>query len=118
MTAVGVRFQDEQLREKMLPCLTVCPMNAFKSTGFYFTVEEYYNQTYNMDEIFYYHNMFDLMSDFHLTIEELRGIYTGRCYMVCPKREMPKRDFLTLPIWKFGDIKGFQFLFSTLDIGS
>ncbi len=37
MTNVGVRFRDEELSEKMLPCLTACPWNAFKKPGKKFT---------------------------------------------------------------------------------
>ena len=37
MTNVGVRFRDEEIKEKMLPCLTACPWNAFKKPGKKFT---------------------------------------------------------------------------------
>ena len=107
MTSIGVRFQDDQLSEKMLPCLTVCPINAFKNQGFHFTIEEYYNQTYSMQEIFYENEKFNLSANSNYAIEEVNGIYTGRCYMVCPTKKMPMRDVLILYFWKFRDIKGF-----------
>lgn len=106
MTTVGVRFQDEQLSEKMLPCLTACPMSAFKNQGFHFTNETFYNQTYNVDEIFYENEKFNRSTN-NFTIKEVKGIYTGRCYMVCPTRKMPKTDVLVLFFWKFRDIKVF-----------
>jgi hypothetical protein len=106
MTTVGVRFKDEQQSEKMLPCLTACPMNAFKIQGFHFTNETFYSQTYNMDEIFYENEIFNLTHNSNLTIEEVRGIFTGRCYMVCPKRKTLKKDVLFIHFWKFRAIKG------------
>jgi len=36
MTDTGVRYEDDDLNEKQLPCLTACPWNAFKKSGFHF----------------------------------------------------------------------------------
>jgi len=41
-------------------------------------------------------------------VEELKGVYLGRCYMACPSRPLPKKDVVMIQIWKFRDIKGFK----------
>ena len=106
MTSVGVRFQDEQLSEKMPPCLTACPVNAFKSPGFYFMNETFYNQTYNKEEIFYETKKHNLSMTSGFTIEEVKGISVGRCYMVCPSKKLPRKDGTFFNFWKLRDIKG------------
>jgi hypothetical protein len=104
MTNVGVRYQDDQLSEKMLPCITTCPMNAYKSPGFHFTIEAFYNQTYNIDEIFYEKEKWLENSNF--SIEEVKSLTYGRCYMVCLSTKMPKKYGAYFKFWKFRDIRG------------
>ena len=70
MTYVGVQFQDDPLNEKLLPCLTACPMSAFKSFGFHFMNETFYSQIYNMDEIFQDSKQFNLSHDSRFCVEE------------------------------------------------
>jgi hypothetical protein len=106
MTTVGVRFKDEHLSEKMLPCMTACPMNAFKSPGFHFTNETFYNQTYKIDEIFFESKKLNFSVTSVYGVDEVKSIIFGRCYTVCESKKMPKKRGLTFLFWKFRDIKG------------
>ncbi len=40
-------------------------------------------------------------------VVELKGVYLGRCYMVCPSRPLPKKEAVLIRVWKIRNLKGF-----------
>jgi Amiloride-sensitive sodium channel len=112
MTTVGIRTYSQEEKTKLLPCITVCPWQAFKKQGFF------YNKALLMQEGFEKNEIFVGVKDdlaFNATeysIEEIQSIYFGRCYMVCPVRPSRRNSGLYLFFHKSRDLKGLFELFS------
>jgi hypothetical protein len=39
-------------RRKVLPCLTICPLSAFKTAGFFFTNQMYEENAFKLEDTF------------------------------------------------------------------
>ena len=53
MTNIGSRFDDQDEGKKSLPCVTFCPYSSFKKKGLFFKHEDFIQQTYEKEELFY-----------------------------------------------------------------
>ena len=45
-------FTGDKSKASVLPCLTACPLEAFKKRGFFYNEEDYTKWTFELDEIF------------------------------------------------------------------
>jgi hypothetical protein len=106
MTNMGVRFTGEDVKEKLLPCLTACPWNAFRKRGFFFEQDDFIKQTYKREEIFFDVPFVDLYNISLFSIKEIHSIFQGRCYMVCHLRPLPIMIPFHIFFQKYRDIKG------------
>ena len=52
ITTLGVRYSNDNNEEKLLPCLTLYPLEAFKTKGFYFTGKMIEENSFSLAEIF------------------------------------------------------------------
>jgi len=64
-------------------------------------------QTYELDDIFILKGMFyDLTNKTAFNIEEIRSVFLGRCYMVCPLIPMEKGMAVYYAVKKMRDVTG------------
>jgi len=68
--------------------------------------DEFMNQTYSKEEIFDDNKYANVFNSSLFFIEELKGVYLGRCYMICSILKVAKKDFIQIDFWKYRDIKG------------
>ena len=94
-TTTSVRFIDQELDIKYLPCFTLCPWSAFKKNGFHYDFTDFMNSTFDKDDLIFNTSLFD--SDVQsLQIKTLNSIFQGRCYMMCHSVGMTKNDFIII----------------------
>ena len=105
MTSMGTRFKEENNQEKHLPCITVCPWNAFRKRGLYFKRADYISQTFEKEEIFYNDSGVDLYNESLYYVEEIHSIFLGRCYMACHLKPLPRKTFFFFYLRKYRDYK-------------
>jgi len=114
MTNIGVRTEPFNMDKKFPPCITVCPLDAFRKRGFFFKQAEFYQQTFNREEIFINGKIFGISENSILdesvnSIQEIQSVFLGRCYTVCKKALL--REHLNAYFTIFNrsvDIKGWQ----------
>ena len=102
-TATGVRFVDQELPTKQLPCITVCPWEAFRKKGFHYNMDEF--MLYTFDEYDLFLNKSIGGSDFH-QMETLNSIFYGRCFMTCSTNEMKTNKYLNFAFKRLTDLTG------------
>jgi hypothetical protein len=52
ITTTGIRIKQEESIVKHLPCITFCPAKAFRTRGLFFTDNLYFENTFNLTDIF------------------------------------------------------------------
>ena len=52
ITTMGVRYSNENIDEKLLPCFTIYPLEAFKTKGFYYTRKMIEENSFSLSDIF------------------------------------------------------------------
>ena len=100
ITSIGVGNQEENVHEKALPCLTMCPWRVFRNRGFHFTNEAYYNQTYNLSEIVFENEL----SNFEK--KEIKSFNLGRCHMLCYQKNLTEIGRTNITLRKTMDLMG------------
>ena len=106
MTNMGSRFDDQEGAKKNLPCITFCPFSAFKKRGLFFKHDDFVLQTYEKEELFYNFNESNLSNKSLYLVEEVRGIFIGRCYMVCYLPLVDVKEQIFIQLVKQQDIVG------------
>ena len=106
MTTMGVRFEDQKEETKFLPCLTFCPLNGFKSRKLNYKNASFTEETFSQEEIFSDVNLTYFHNRSLFCIEEIKGVFIGRCYMVCYLRKRPEVDAIYIPLRKQNDLIG------------
>jgi len=99
-------FQEQDIKVKAFPCVTACPLDAFKTRGLFFKEKDYLDQTFAKEEIFYDEKKIGIFNESIFYIEELRSLFRGRCYMVCPLKKKKLKDHIRITFKKGVDIKG------------
>ena len=106
MTNIGSRFDDQDEGKKSLPCVTFCPYSSFKKKGLFFKHEDFIQQTYEKEELFYNFHKSKLANKSLYQIEEVRGVFNGRCYMACYLPLVDVKEQVFIPLLKQHDIVG------------
>ena len=114
-TTTGIRFVDQELSAKQLPCITLCPWAAFKKKAFNYNITNFIANTFDQDELILNSSLWN--SDVQLLqVETLNSIYFGRCYMICLSKKMTTIDFLSFDLLKTTDFTGLKTGFKSLYI--
>ena len=117
MTSMGSSFEDQEVDLKYLPCLTFCSPSAYKTYTFSFENDTFLQNSYEKEEFFFNMTEINDKSSYHL--EEIRGVYIGRCYMLCILKKVTEMETIYIKLQKKQDILGknknsiFLILFST-----
>ena len=104
MTSMGSSYTEPIIKSKLLPCLTFCPLSAFKKQGFYFDNDNFIENTFEKEDLFYNITQISDNSSYHL--EEIRGISIGRCYMLCYLKEVIELGRIYIGLLKNTEIIG------------
>ena len=104
-TTTGIRFVDQGLSAKQLPCITLCPWAAFKKKSFNYNINNFIANTFDQDELILASSLWD--SDVQLLkVETLNSIFLGRCYMMCFSKTMATTDTIIFNLLKTTDFTG------------
>ena len=77
------------------PYFTVCPLPGFRKQGYFFRRSEFFNNSFNLDEIFDPETVTSLKNESQYSVTEVLSLYFGRCY--CIKKLQEDRLF----VWRF-----------------
>ena len=83
MFSTGFRHSDDNLAEKLLPCITFYAMSAYKTDGFHYSKEDFQKQTYDIEEFFHPQTLWELKNRSMYLLIENRSLFFGRGYTVC-----------------------------------
>jgi hypothetical protein len=104
ITSMGSSYKDQDVESKLLPCLTFCPWTAFKEEGFYFDNDMFLRNSFEKEELFSNVTQFSNKSLF--LFQEIKGIFIGRCYMLCYLKEVIEMDRIYFGLMKKTGITG------------
>ena len=102
ITSIGVGNQEDDVHEKALPCLSICPWRVFRNRGFHYTNDTYYNQTYNLSEIVFENELS------YFEKQEIKSFVLGRCHMLCYQKKLPEINRTIITLRKAMDLMGKQ----------
>ena len=77
MTTVGIRTYSQEEETKLLPCITVCPWQAFKKQGFFYNRTILMQETFGKGEIFVDVKGYSHFDKSKYSIEEIQSVYFG-----------------------------------------
>ena len=93
---------------KKPPCISFCPIDGFKSDGFYFYDDEtFINATYSMDEIFEDQTIEMFRNKSMFRTVETNTLLMGRCFTICYMGTLARRKSVQLTLKANLDLKVF-----------
>ena len=106
LTNMGVAFQENDVQDKELPCVTICPWPAFRSRNFSFTSETFLKQTFNLEDIIRISAMTQLNNASLFYTEEIRSVNLGRCYLIRYLKRLSSTERISITVQKQMDLIG------------
>ena len=110
-TSTGVRFSDQGLTSKALPCFTVCPWRGFKKKGFHFENKDFINSTFEQNELI---EIFPVLNSDCVDVIAMQSIILGRCYTICCSKKVTKNEMTSIALIKGADVTGLFILLQNL----
>ena len=83
LTNTGIGFKPNDETKKTLPCITIRPTAAYKRHGFFYTKEDYEENTFKLEDIFHPETIERLNNTSLYTIENLNTLVYGKCHKLC-----------------------------------
>lgn len=118
LTNIGIRAWPHDQPTKKMPCITACPWEAFKKRGLFYNRKLLDEETFEKEDIFLHTEGYQVFNPRLFSIEEIRSIHFGRCFMVCPLNQFKRNDDCSF-MFKYGrSIKGLWQSFSFLNYKS
>jgi len=120
MTSVGVRMLAIETEKKIPPCVTVCPLEGFKTRGFFYKEKEFLMQTYEIDDILLKGEKYDFLmqsiyNNTYHSIQEVQSVFLGRCYTICQKLTLKNIPYMyTMVFNRSRDLKCWYFIKNNL----
>ena len=102
-TSTGVRFNDQGLTSKELPCFTVCPWRGFKKKGFHFENKDFINSTFEQNELI---RIIPILNSDCFDVIAIQSIILGRCYTICCSKKVNNNEKISITIIKATDVTG------------
>ena len=62
--------------------MTICPLNAYKTKGTFFNMENVLNNTLEMDKVFSPATLILLKNESVYSVRDIYSLILGRCFMV------------------------------------
>lgn len=105
MTNTGIRYRAHSDKEKLLPCLTLYALPAYRRKGFYFTTADFVRHTFNIEDIFNEQTLIDLKNESLYEVSYTNSLFYGRCFTICYKTPLPAKKILYIELSRKIDIK-------------
>ena len=110
-TSTGVRFNDQGLTSKELPCFTVCPWRGFKTKGFHFDHNDFMNSTFVQNDLI---EITPGLSSECFDVTTIKSIILGRCYTICCPKKVNKNEMISITLIKATDVTGLSIVSQNL----
>ena len=81
-TATGISYRDDNLKEKLMPPVTLCPLPGFRKRGFYFDKKTLDENTFTWEDVFSASALKSLRNKQSYKITEISNYYIGKCFMI------------------------------------
>jgi hypothetical protein len=88
MTNTGIRYRTHKDQEKLLPCLTLYALPAYRSKGFYYTNRSFVENTFNIEDIFDEQTLKELRNKTLYHVTETNSLFYGRCFTICHLKQV------------------------------
>ena len=115
LTNIGIRTWPHNHDSKDMPCITACPWEAFKHRGLFYNRKLLDEGTFDKEDIFLNQEEYPIFNRSLFSIEEIRSIHFGRCFMVCSTKPFKRNEDFSLMLQYNRSLKGLsgiKFFFS------
>jgi hypothetical protein len=82
-TTTGIGYTPGEEEKQLLPCLIVRPIAAYKKHGFFFTDNDYEENTFKLDDIFHSETVARLNNATEYCVETINTLVYGKCFRIC-----------------------------------
>ena len=93
----GIKIRPHSSKVKQLPCVTVCALSGFRKRGFYYSTQDYTQNTFELEDFFTEKTLNEIRNNSLYKYKEVRTLFFGRCYKICDVDELPLINF---KIWE------------------
>jgi len=104
-TTTGIKFRNEELLQ--LPCITFCPIKAFKQRGLYFEEKSYLENTFQLEEIFHDYTLKHISNETNFQIRKINTLFLGTCFTLCSFKYFATKEPIIINFRYQDDIKLF-----------
>ena len=103
LTNTGIGYKSSDESTKVLPCITIRPAAASKKHGFFYTKQDYEENTFNLDDVFHPETVERLSNESLYTIDHLNTLVYGKCHKLCYKNPVSPQQGEQLVLKKQSD---------------
>ena len=96
LTTTGSHYKEHSEDKKLLPCVTLHSISAFKTRGFHYTKQAIMNNSYSAGEVFDPIFLNILRNSSQYWMKEYYSIYFGTCFTICYLEKVPARKYVNL----------------------
>jgi hypothetical protein len=79
-----VKLKQSDEAEKLFPCFTIRSLSPFKKRGFFYNLQEFHRNTFDLYDIFENSTILKLNNISQFIVKEIHSILHGKCYSLCP----------------------------------
>jgi hypothetical protein len=102
-TTTGIKFRNEDSMQ--LPCITLCPIKAFKQWGMYYEEKSYLENTFQLEDIFHNKTLQQIKNKTNFLMKEIHTLYLGTCYSLCALTYFGAKEEIRIRLRYQGDIR-------------
>ena len=92
ITTTGTSFQ-KPVDDKLLPCFTIYPNQAFKKKGFFWNSKSYNENTYKLDELLDDDSLKAIGNTYEYWLAEEDTVFYGKMFTICFLKVFIFQDF-------------------------
>ena len=93
-----VKLTKGDENKKILPCITIHSLSAFKTRGFFYTPEAIKNNSFSAEEVFDLQFLNTLRNESQYWMKEFSSIYYGTCFTICYLKKVSARKNVALQL--------------------
>ena len=102
-TTTGIKFRIEESMQ--LPCITFCPIKAFKQWGLYYEEKSYLANTFQLEDIFHDYTLQQIKNQTNVFMKEIHTLFLGTCYTLCTLTYFQAKEDMYIVLSYLSDIK-------------
>ena len=101
----GIKYTTDGKESKLLPCLTFCPVPAFKTMDLYYTEESFRNNSFSLEDMFDLDTATRLRNKTLFSISESQDFQIGICQTICVMSKMKVLQYLYFGLKKERNVR-------------